>query len=111
MAGRRLDLNWHGPASLPRRQAQVVVLGLLCLDKALPQGGAIGVSEANGAWILTATAPVVKTDPDLWETLYTFDREVTDPAYVQFLLMPYYLDRLNRSCTVDIKEDSVTLTL
>lgn len=110
MAGRRLDLNWHAPSSLPRPVAQAVVLGLLCLDKALPQGGALAVSEQNETWSLTASGPAVKADMSVWDTLHTPSGAMIDPATVQFLLLPYHLDRINRSCKVDIADDHITLT-
>ncbi|MFK7941196.1 MAG: histidine phosphotransferase family protein [Roseovarius sp.] len=109
MAGRRLDLNWHAPSSLPRQGAQLVVLALLCLDKALPQGGALGVSEQNGVWSLCATAPVLRLDQLLWEALSTGQSDHVDPANVQFLLLPYYLELQGKRCDVRITQDSVTL--
>ncbi len=112
MAGRRLDLNWHGPNSLPRPQAQLIVLALLCLDKMLPQGGVLSLTEDADTWTLTASGPALKTEDDHW-ALVTGTAATTaepDPAYVQFLLLPYYLTRQNRQAKVTATPDMLTLT-
>ena len=109
MAGRKIDLNWFGPDSLPRPQAQFLVLGLMCLEKAMPQGGDLNVSEVNGAWTLTASAPNLKTDRDLWDSLGHHSAQDIDPSTVQFLLLPYQLTRQGKSCAVEFADDQITL--
>lgn len=110
MSDRRLDLNWHGPEALPRPLAQTVVLALLCLDKALPQGGAMSVNMHNDCWTISATGPALKQDSAIWSMLSGEGHADIDPAHVQFLLLPQYLAQLDRRCRVERTDTSLTLT-
>ena len=109
MSDRKLDLNWHGPESLPRPLAQTVVLSLLCLDKALPQGGVLSVNEANDTWTITATGPALNIKDELWNMVAEMSQVPVDPAHVQFILLPRYLSQIGRRCRVDITPDRVTM--
>jgi len=109
MADRRLDLNWLGSDSLPRPLAQCVVLALLCLEKALPQGGELSVASDDDRWVISASSPTMKQETALWDMLSGQGLAKIDPAHVQFLLLPQNLAQLGRQCQVNMTDEKLTL--
>lgn len=99
-AGRRLALDWQIKGALPRIEAQALVLAVLCLTDALPQGGTIRLTR-NGpdGWTLRATGPRLQANPALWACLSGGKPVEIGPAQVQFLMLPRVLQTLGRSCT------------
>lgn len=67
--GRRLRINWHPAGDLPRLEAKLVALALMCLETALPWGGQALVTGAPGAWRIEITAERMQIDPTLWALL------------------------------------------
>ena len=108
----RLTVDWPNPTDLPRHDAQALVLGVLCCEEALPQGGTIGVSRASEGWCLEATGAKVSPDANLWENL---QRPYPDcdlaPAHVQFALLPHLLAQRGKTCRCHLAESRVILTL
>lgn len=90
--GGRIALALQITGNLPRPTAQILLLGLLCVEQALPQGGHFALGETPEGWQITATAPRLAPNPDLWQALCAGGSwpEVS-PAQVHFLLLHHCL--------------------
>jgi len=109
-AGKPVRLIWSGPESLPRPEAQAVLLGCLCAELALPQGGDIRLSRGSGEWRLTITGSRLAYDPVLWGCLSGARAPDTlGPAQVQFLLLPRLLTEMGRQARLERDQDRLTL--
>ena len=109
--GGRVILDWQVSADILRREPKLAFLAIQCLETALAYGGRITVQTAKGHWALTAQAPRLKIDPDLWETLSK--PGIPDdlaPAQVQFALFPEELRRQSRRLTAEIRETEIKLS-
>lgn len=109
--GSRNTVDWHAPPDLSRRETKLAFLCLLCLETALGQGGRITVERGETRWTLTGSAPRLRIDPDLWETLSNPQAGAEVGAgQVQFLLVPDEIARQHRRLTVEISETEIRLT-
>ena len=64
-AGGRMKVVWDSAQDLPRRDAKMAFLALMCLETALVQGGDVAISMGSAGWTLTARAARIKQDPAL----------------------------------------------
>lgn len=69
--GTRVSMDWRIGSDLSRREAKLCFLLLLCLESALPRGGAITADGQGEGWTLTASAERLNVDHDLWDALTT----------------------------------------
>jgi histidine phosphotransferase ChpT len=108
----RLTVDWPTPAALPRHDAQAILLGLLCCEEALPQGGMIRIAPDPEGWMIKATGARVAPDATLWENL---QRPYPDcdlsPAHVQFALLPHLLAQRGKTCRCHLGQTEVRLML
>jgi histidine phosphotransferase ChpT len=107
----RIAVDWQVPGDILRREARLAFLAMQCLETALAFGGRITVLHEGNRWTLTAHAPRLKIDPDLWEALSKpCKRAEITPAVVQFALLPDELQRQARRLLVEICETEVKLS-
>jgi len=109
--GGRVALDWQISGDVLRREAKLAFLAIQCLETALAYGGRITVQTAKAHWALTAQAPRLKIDPELWETLSKpgIPNDLS-PAQVQFALLPDELRRQSRRLTAEIRETEIKLS-
>lgn len=107
---RRFDLLWSGPPTLERQEARLVLLGCLCLETAMPQGGQMIVTCPDAGWQIAASGPRITVDPEIWDHLEG-DERLADlrPAHVQFALLPLYAAHLGRRASHARHEDGLTI--
>lgn len=68
----KLTVNAQASAvSLPRPMVKLVLLLILCAEKALPFGGQLDVAISPDAMSFRAVSREVRADPDLWDALST----------------------------------------
>ncbi len=67
--GRRVAVDWPLAGDLPRQEAKLAMLALMCLESTLPWGGQVQVAATEGQWQITATAERIRDDPTLWGLL------------------------------------------
>ncbi len=93
-------LTWSIETPLSRSHTRLVLLGLLCLENALPYGGEIDVSKTGEVFCLRATSERILWNEPLWKRLYT--RNITDlsAAQVQFGLLAIGLPQLGLHATI-----------
>lgn len=69
----RLAVVWQPLAERARSEVRLALLGLLCLETALPRGGQVTIGDAAGTagWRLAAAGPRLQAEGPLWEGLAT----------------------------------------
>lgn len=67
--GGRIRLRLEAEGDLPRIEARLILLGLMCLETALPWGGEVLVCRGASGWRLVGQASRTKPDPALWAWL------------------------------------------
>lgn len=100
----RFDLDWTPTESLPKPAVKLALLGLLCIETALPFGGKVVCTLDHAALRLVARSENPKLEHDLWSTLSSDAAWPDDlsPARVQFPLLRQ---------TVRMQKATLTLTL
>ncbi|WP_172975639.1 histidine phosphotransferase family protein [Roseivivax sp. THAF40] len=108
----RQNPDWRVTSDVPRRELQIALLAYLCLETALPRGGAIVITHGGGHWQLQVEADHLSVDPKLWSAL-TGTPMATPPAaaHVQFVLLPMIAAELGRAISVAHGETRLTLTI
>lgn len=110
-ANTRFGLDWTGPATLPRREARLIVLACLCAEVALPQGGTLRVERDETGWHVHGAGPRLSVDHALWDRLTRLqNRDDVPPAHVQFLLLPGHLHEMGRLCRYDTGANHVRIS-
>lgn len=110
--GGRTTLALQITSTLPRSTAQILMLGMLCVEQALPQGGHIALGETHEGWQITAAAPRLAPNPDLWQALCAGESwpEVS-PAQVHFLLLHHCLAAQGLTIQRRLSETEFRVTL
>lgn len=67
--GGRVKLRLEAEGDLPRSEARMILLALMCLETALPWGGRVLVCRGASGWRLVAESSRTKPDPALWAWL------------------------------------------
>ncbi|WP_373050950.1 histidine phosphotransferase family protein [Thalassovita aquimarina] len=99
---------WQAGDSCTRSELQLVFLGLMCLETALPLGGSVTVTVQDGRWHLRGTGQRIRWDDRLWHGADE-DGEIGADR-VQFALLHDALPRLGRTLTTEAGETSVRIS-
>ena len=105
----RLEIRWNIDVKVPRPEAKLALLVLLCLENAMPWGGTIDVDLAGGRWTITGQAERMKVNSSLWEVLADpgNDHDIA-ASEVQFLMVPEALRATNRQMSTVFDETGIT---
>ncbi|HRO16323.1 MAG TPA: histidine phosphotransferase family protein, partial [Paracoccus sp. (in: a-proteobacteria)] len=68
-AGSRMAIDLPADGDLPRNEARMILLGMMCLDSALPWGGRVLICRSEPGWRLVAEAARTRPNPALWAWL------------------------------------------
>ena len=82
------DLRWHLESAIDRTWAQVIYMGLMCVQRQLTLGGTIDVTADTDHIKITATSEQPTVAHPGWERLSSDLDELPAPADVQFHLLP-----------------------
>lgn len=96
----RITLDTGGDQA--RGMVKLVLLGLMCLETAMPWGARVTISEEGRDWHLRAEAERTRPDPALWSWLDGQGKADAAAAEVQFLLLPLSAAQMNRRVTWSI---------
>lgn len=108
--GGRVSIDWAGPADLPRREAKLAFLLLMCVETALAYGGHVAVAHDEARWQIVARAPRMKIDPALWAVLsHPAAVAALTAAQVHFALAAEEVAQQARKLTVEIDEAEIRL--
>lgn len=86
----RLRIEMDAEGDFARDETRMLMLAVMCLETALPWGGAVTASHDTGGWKLVGTAERAKADPELWFWLNAPDGQTPRspaPSEVQFALL------------------------
>ncbi len=110
-AGGRLTVRWNPPSDPTRTEAKIALLGLMCIETTLPQGGEIIINEERGNWQMQAYGPQLRFDAKLWSCLGRSPVAPADIAssQVQFLLLREALDAIGAQAMVGQSDTAVSL--
>lgn len=105
--GGRIKLRLEAEGDLPRTEARMILLALMCLETALPWGGRVLVCRGAAGWRLVAEASRTKPDPALWSWLdLAPGRERPEPnsSEVHFLLLSGFARAAGRALFWELDE-------
>lgn len=68
-ANGRMKVQFDAEGDHPRIEARMILLGLMCMESAMPWGGRVLICRAGPRWRLVADGDRMKTDPALWSWL------------------------------------------
>ncbi len=109
---RALRVEWQPEGDLPRPAVREALLGLMCLESAMPYGGEILVRRAASGWILAGAAERLSVDAPLWEGLEQgVISPLPAPALLHFPLLAATLSARGARARADIAEREIGLTL
>lgn len=100
-AGERFGVDWQGARNLTRDEAKGAILGLLCLETALPHGGRLELESSDGI-VLRGHGEATCRDAACWDLL-SGGRDRADhvaqpePAQIHFAMLGAHLDALRRT--------------
>ncbi len=99
--GRRFSVHWPVDGDLPRHEAKLVLLALMCLESALPWGGEARVGGAPGGWQIDTQADRMRVEPAHWRMLAggAIPADLA-PGAVHFALLAREAARLGRPVSV-----------
>lgn len=115
----RVTYDWAPGGDLPRREVQLALLALQCVETALPRGGAIQLEFQPGSWTVTGLSERIAPDPALWAQMDRIARApdpgAEDPSVppnqVQFLLLPILARELGRRPVMEQSTGQMVLTV
>lgn len=106
----RIDLDADGDQ--PRREVQMLLLAIMCLESAMPWGGRVLVVQSGPQWRLVGEAERLKADPALWAWLdATIEGDPPQPpsAKVHFALLAEASRAANRPISWEIDESGAEI--
>lgn len=113
--GSRLRVHWEPLEDITRSEVQIAFLALQCAEKAMPYGGALTITRADGRWELDMEAERLNLDDALWGAMQAGPQGDAQtpviPADVQFLLLPMHAANSGRSVTLHQSPTRACLTV
>ena len=107
----RLTMDWAVTEDALRDEAKLACLMVMCLETALPRGGAIRVCNEDGKWTVEARSDRLAPAAELWARLGSVTAaEGLKPSEIQFLLAPLQASLLGRKIGHETREDYLKLT-
>ncbi|WP_229582982.1 histidine phosphotransferase family protein [Paracoccus sp. S-4012] len=107
-ASARLRVDLEAEGDLSRGEAKMILLGVMCLESALPWGGRVLVCRGGPGWRLVAEATRTRRDDGLWGWLdgaaHDLDRPQPLPAEVQFPLLAAECRARGRALTWEVDD-------
>ena len=108
----RMKVEWNVDTDVPRGEAKLAFLLLLCIENALPRGGATKVIRApDASWAIVAQGERQNIDPALWQLVT--DQNATGPIgapTVHFALVAPLAAQLERVITYQASDMHMTIS-
>lgn len=110
-ADSRLRVVWHPDGEVPRAEARLAMLLILCAESALPLGGEVDLRHGGVRWVLTAAGPRVTVEPELWD-IVTRDGDAIDmtASQVHFALAAEAARALGRRVVLDAGAEDLEIS-
>lgn len=115
----RITYDWTPGGDLPRREVQLALLALQCVETALPRGGEITLEYQPGLWSVTGQSERISPDLALWTQMDHIalstgpdtEEATVPPNQVQFLLLPLLARELGRKPVMEQTTGQLVLTV
>ncbi len=109
--GGRVQVDWPAAVDVPRPEAKLAFLLLMCLEVALPFGGQVGVTRDGGRWHCLAEADRLRDLGELWAALGGHE-PMPDlaPPKVQFALAAQMVAQLGRRAQIEQAPGRILIT-
>ncbi|WP_308914790.1 histidine phosphotransferase family protein [Jannaschia sp. LMIT008] len=108
----RTKVHWRDQDERPRAEMRLALLGLNCIEVAIPWGAVVEVTRNDACWVLHVTAERLRVDEPLWQSLGRGD---VPPdlagSEVQFGLLQRQSRRQKRPVTVTADERHLSLVI
>lgn len=110
VASDRLLFDWQPDQDLSRKEAQAIFLAILCLERALPRGGAVAIKKVDDKWRLSAESGTLLITEPLWSPLSQGRApDEVIPATVSFALLPDVLAEMSRVISIHMTETRILM--
>lgn len=107
----RLRIELEADGDLPRAEARLVLLSLLCLETALPWGGRVLAVRGDHGWRVVAECTRSRQDPALWAWLDgSAPPRPPAPSEVQFPLLAEAAAAANRQLRAELDETGAEIS-
>ena len=106
----RVDLHWHLESAIDRTWAQLIYMGLMCVERQLTLGETIDVEADSDNIKITATSEQPTVAHPGWERIFSDLGAVPVPADVQFHLIPNIAGAYGFAVEFNHRETLTTLT-
>lgn len=115
----RVSYEWIPGGDLPRREVQLALLAMQCVEAALPRGGEVCIEYQPGHWSVTGLSDRIAPDPAHWQQMERIasspapeaEEPVVAPNHVQFVLLPLLARELGRRPAMEEAKGRLTLTV
>jgi histidine phosphotransferase ChpT len=107
----RIRTEWQPDGPIPRPEAKLAFLMILCAETAMPRGGRLRVGKNDGTWRIDAETQSPKVSSALWN-VFGSDVRTTDatPGDAHFPLAARSAAALGRTVAVKATETGFTLS-
>ncbi|MDJ0628887.1 MAG: histidine phosphotransferase family protein [Rhodobacter sp.] len=110
--GSKLQVDWQAAGDVPRIDARLVFLLMMCFETAMPWGGTVILSQTGREWSMSGRAERLKIDAPLWQTLSGSDAPSgISAAEVHFLMLPPLSVEAGRNLNVAYTDTEITARL
>lgn len=108
---RALAIDWQIAGDMPRAEAKLAFLGLMCVETAMPWGGRAEVSQCGARLKIAASAERTNPLPALWAGVQGAPVSVDELAagQVHFALLPVEAAAQNRVIDLDVSDSTITI--
>ncbi len=114
-SARALRIEWQVEGDVARPALKEALLGLMCLESAMPWGGETLVRQSASGWLLAGAAERLKLDEALWQGLGRAGggafSPLPPPAQLHFALLREALQARGARAQVEIGDTEIGLTL
>lgn len=101
----RLRVHLDTGSDVARAEARMVLLGLMCLETAMPWGGRVLALRTTPGWRLVAECDRTRLDPELWAWLDgSRPARAPQPSEVQFALLADAAAETGRNLLAEMDE-------
>lgn len=110
--GARVSYQWDVTRPLDRSVARLAFLAILCVESALPFGGAIRIEEQGARITVRGHGARMQVEHTLWSAL-SGAGPLSDvrPAQVEFLLLPQWASDAGQRISVEATTEAVALSI
>lgn len=110
--GGRIKITMDSQGEVARERLRLILLALLCLERAMPTGGEITIRREDATWLVEGQADRLQTTEAVWHHLvYGTAFDDLRPATVQYSLLREGAADLGVDLRVSISSDMIAIRI